>query len=155
MVAPHTSNWDFFVGLFVRRILDNFNPRYLAKKELFVFPLNGILRMLGGYPVERGKKTNFVDSIVEVFNKNENFVTTITPEGTRSYNPNWKSGFYYIAQKANIPILRVAFDFKTRTVWLDQLYVIHKSAEDTIFDFKRYFCQFQGKNKHDGVRCPE
>ena len=155
VVAPHTSNWDFVIGVFARKILPNFNPRYFGKKELFIFPFGYFFRWLGGYPVERGKHTNFVDQVVAVYNKKDAFCTTITPEGTRSYNPNWKSGFYHIAKKANVPILRVGFDFPSRTIHLDQLYEITKDYDQTLREFKQYFSQFTGKNKEDGVRWPE
>lgn len=155
VVAPHTSNWDFLVGLLIRRFTPGFNPKYLAKKELFVFPFGKIFRMLGGYPVERGKNTNFVDSVVKLYKDNEVFATTITPEGTRKKSSKWRTGFYYIAQKANIPIFRVGFDFGTKRVVLDKMYHITKSAEETVSEFKAYFSQFKGKNPEDGVSWPE
>lgn len=155
VVAPHTSNWDFFLGLFTRGILRNFYPRYLAKKELFVFPIGYVFRWLGGYPVERSKNTNFVDSVVNIYNSREEFVTTITPEGTRSYSPNWKTGFYYIAQKADIPIVRVGFDYSTKRVVFDTPRKINDSIENTIVEYKKYFSQFKGKNPKDGVIWPE
>lgn len=68
VVAPHTSNWDFLVGLLYRTITDGFNPKYIGKKELFVWPIGYLFRALGGFPVERSKNMNFVDSMVSVFN---------------------------------------------------------------------------------------
>lgn len=155
VVAPHTSNWDFPIGLLTRGILKGFNPRYLAKKELFFFPVGYLFRWLGGYPVERTKNTNFVDSVVSIYNSRENFATTITPEGTRSYHPKWKTGFYHIALKADIPIVRIAFDYATKRVVLDKAHKISASLEDTIIEYKKYFCQFKGKNEKDGVIWPE
>ena len=155
VVAPHTSNWDFLIGLLYRRYTENFNPKYLAKKELFVFPFGYIFRALGGYPVERGKHTNFVDSVVDVYNSRESFSTTITPEGTRKYSPKWRTGFYYIAKKAEIPILRIGFDYGTKTVFIDKPYSITKGVEETVAEFKEYFSKFTGKNPEDGVKWPE
>jgi 1-acyl-sn-glycerol-3-phosphate acyltransferase len=155
VVAPHTSNWDFFIGVLIRRFTKGFDPKYLAKKELFVFPFGILFRKLGGYPVERSKNTNFVDSIVDVYNSKEKFATTITPEGMRKYNKKWKTGFYYIAQKANIPLFRVAFDFGTKRVVLDELYYINKGVDETVVEFKKYFSEFKGKNPKDGVLWPE
>jgi 1-acyl-sn-glycerol-3-phosphate acyltransferase len=155
VVAPHTSNWDFFIGLFTRGILRGFYPRYLAKKELFVSPIGYIFRWLGGYPVERTKNTNFVDSVVDIYQSREQFVTTITPEGTRSYSPNWKTGFYYIAQKADVPVMRVGFDYGNKKVILDTPKKINDNLEDTIMEYKKYFSQFKGKNAKDGVIWPE
>ncbi|PCJ67750.1 MAG: acyltransferase [Bacteroidetes bacterium] len=155
VVAPHTSNWDFLVGLFYRKLTDNFNPKYLAKKELFVFPIGYFFRWVGGYPVERVKNTHFVDALVEVYNTNEEFITTITPEGTRSFNSKWKTGFYYVAKKANIPILRIAFDYGSKTLVIDDIYQVNKELDETIIDFKIWFSQYKGKNSENGVKWPE
>lgn len=154
VVAPHTSNFDFFIGVFTRRIL-GFDPKYVAKKELFVFPFGIFFKWMGGYPVDRSKNTNFVESIVELFKMNSNFIITLTPEGTRSYNPNWKTGFYYISRKAQVPILRVGFDYAQKRVVLDKLYYPGDSADECVAEFKQYFSQFKGKNPKDGVIWPE
>ncbi|MFT4523588.1 MAG: 1-acyl-sn-glycerol-3-phosphate acyltransferase [Bacteroidia bacterium] len=150
IVAPHTSNWDFMVGLCVRSIL-KFNPQYVAKKELFVWPIGGLFRKLGGYPVERSKNSNLVQSIVDIYNKEETFILTITPEGTRSKNDDWKTGFFHIAQQANVLILPVAFDYSTKTVVLGET----KRAEGDVHEFvdvlKSWFTQFKGRNPEDGV----
>ena len=101
--APHTSNWDFVwgcLGLWKLKV----KPNFLIKKEMFVFPLGGILKALGGMPVDRGKSSNMVDQVVEMFNQKDRFSLVITPEGTRKLTPHWKKGFYYIATKANVPI---------------------------------------------------
>lgn len=155
VVAPHTSNWDFLIGVLFRHYTDGFEPRYLAKKELFVWPIGYFFKALGGYPVERSKNTNFVDSLVHVFNTNEKFVTTITPEGTRKYNQKWKTGFYHIAKKANVPIVTVAFDYATKRVVFEDPYYITKELDETIIDFKKYFSQFKGKYPQYGPQWPE
>lgn len=103
-VAPHTSNWDFLVGkLFYTSI--GRNARFLIKKEWFFFPFNLLFNWLGGVPVDRHKRTSVTDQMVEIFNSREEFQLAITPEGTRKRAEEWKKGFYYIAQKANVPIL--------------------------------------------------
>ncbi len=155
VVAPHTSNWDFLVGILFRKYTENFEPMYLAKKELFVFPIGFFFRWTGGYPVERGKNTNFVDDVVSVFDKNEKFCTTIAPEGSRSYRKKWKTGFYYIAKNASIPILRIAFDYPSKTLVLDDLYYITKDADSTVIEFKEYFSKYKGKNPQNGIIWPE
>ncbi len=155
VVAPHTSNWDFPIGVLFRKFTPNFNPKYLAKKELFVFPFGYFFRWLGGYPVERSKNTNFVDSIVEAYNTNDSFITTITPEGTRSFSPEWKTGFYYIARQAEVPVVRVAIDYSTKRIIVAEPYTITKDLCDTVIEFKKYFSEFKGKNPEDGVKWPE
>ena len=152
VVAPHTSNWDFLVGLLYRAITDDFNPKYVGKKELFVWPIGYLFRALGGYSVERSKNTNFVDTMVSVYNSNEEFITTITPEGTRKFNEKWKTGFYYIAKKANIPVVKIGFDFKKKIIEINKPEYITKGVDETIKAYKNYFKQFEGKNPMDGVR---
>ncbi len=154
VVAPHTSNFDFFIGVFTRRIL-GFDPKYVAKKELFVFPFGYFFKWMGGYPVNRSKSSNFVDSVVELFNEKEEFIITLTPEGTRSYNEDWKSGFYYIAKKAQVPILRVGFDYSAKQVVLDKAIYVGESSAECILDCKKYFSQFKGKHPEKGVIWPE
>ena len=115
IVAPHTSNFDFILGVFVRGIV-GFNSKYLGKKALFKAPYGWFFRMLGGYPVDRSKTNNLVDQVVDIYNDHEEFVIAIAPEGTRKKVKEWKTGFYYIADKAKIPIVRCVFDRKRKRV---------------------------------------
>ena len=115
IVAPHTSNFDFIIGVLVRGIL-GFNSKYLGKKSLFKAPFGWFFRMVGGYPVDRSKSSNIVDQVVEIYNKHEEFVIAIAPEGTRKNVDEWKTGFYFIADKAKIPIIRCVFDWKGKQV---------------------------------------
>ncbi len=153
VVAPHTSNWDFLVGLGARAVLQ-FNPRYIGKKELFVWPIGWLFRKLGGYPVERKVNTNLVQSLTEIFNKEEEFILTMTPEGTRSYNDQWKTGFYYLAKNVQIPMVPVGFDYKTKRVVVHEPIFAEKPVEDLIYELKTWFSQFEGKNPELGVRKP-
>lgn len=115
MVMPHTCNFDFFIGLFCRGIID-LEMNFVAKKELFVFPFGYYFKSIGGEPLDRSGNKNKVDAIVEIFNKKEVFRLAIAPEGTRSKVNELKTGFYYIAHKANVPIIPVAFDYGTKTI---------------------------------------
>jgi 1-acyl-sn-glycerol-3-phosphate acyltransferase len=152
IVAPHTSNWDFFVGWSARNVI-GFYPNFLAKKELFNIPGVGLfLKFIGGVPVDRKKKTNLVDQVVELYQAKDAFIMTITPEGTRSYSPNWKTGFYRIAEKAQVPIVKIGFDYATKTVFVDKPYYTKGNMEEEIEEMKDYFRAFKGKNPEDGVR---
>ena len=112
-VAPHTSNWDFIVGkLFYTSI--GRNASFLIKKEWFFFPFNLLFDWLGGVPVDRSKRTSVTDQMVGQFNRRKEFQLAVTPEGTRKRVNDWKKGFYYIAQKANVPILMAYFDYKKK-----------------------------------------
>jgi len=151
IAAPHTSNWDFVVGEWVRSTL-RMKAWYIAKKELFVWPLGYLFRALGGYAVDRKKSSNTVDQIVHLFNTHDEFNITITPEATRSYNENWKTGFYSIALKANIPIQMAAYDYPKRTVTFAEPFFPSGNLEKDLVMIKDFFRQFKGKIPENGVR---
>jgi 1-acyl-sn-glycerol-3-phosphate acyltransferase len=113
--APHTSNRDFvlFLGLiFYLRA----NAHYMAKAELFVFPIGWFFRYCGGYPVDRKKSTGLVEQMVNAVKKEDKFILTIAPEGTRHHVTDWKRGFYHIAKGAGVPIVMAQVDGKHKTV---------------------------------------
>ncbi len=90
--APHTSNWDFPVGLLALWAL-GIRARWLGKKELFRPPLGWLLKLLGGIPVDRSRRNNLVEGVAEVFRREEEIAILITPEGTRGKAPYWRTGF--------------------------------------------------------------
>jgi 1-acyl-sn-glycerol-3-phosphate acyltransferase len=115
IVAPHTSNWDFLVGLQAMYAL-GIQGTFLAKDSLFKGPLGILMRWLGGVPVDRSKaKGDAVTQTVEVIREAECIIPVVAPEGTRKAS-RWKTGFYWIAHKAGVPILPVAFDYSVREV---------------------------------------
>jgi len=109
IVAPHTSNCDFLlmfpVGLLLKR-----RVKFMIKHSVFVGPVGSVLRWLGGIPVERSSRHNFVQQLVDEFEQAEEMVLIIAPEGTRSPVPEWKRGFYHIAHEAGVPIVRCFLD---------------------------------------------
>ncbi len=113
VVAPHTSNWDFTVGLFARFSM-GVKINFLAKNQLFFFPLGLLLKALGGAPVDRSKKSKTVEQVVEIFRSHDEFKLAITPEGTRGPVTRWKEGFYHIACQAQLPIVMVGPDYSTK-----------------------------------------
>jgi 1-acyl-sn-glycerol-3-phosphate acyltransferase len=121
VLGPHTSNWDFVIGNIAFQKY-KINARFLIKKELFFPPLGWLLRGLGGIPINRSKNTNFTDEAVKLFKENEELYLVFTPEGTRKYSPNWRKGFYFIAQKANVPIYIGYIDYKKKN-WRFSLFV--------------------------------
>lgn len=119
IVAPHTTNWDFIIGVLVRGIM-GFDSKFLGKKSLFKPPFGWFFRSMGGYPVDRSKSTNLVDQVVDIYDSKEEFAVAIAPEGTRKNVSDWKTGFYYIAHKAKIPIVRSKIDWtKKQVVFFD------------------------------------
>ncbi len=115
VVMPHTSTWDFIVGILIRPLLNMPECHYLAKKSLFDSKLGFLFYWLGGTPVDRSRNMGLVDQVVEKYEERERFGIAITPEGTRTLVPTLKTGFYHIASKANVPLVLGYFDFKTRT----------------------------------------
>ncbi|MDR0971576.1 MAG: lysophospholipid acyltransferase family protein [Bacteroidales bacterium] len=136
--APHTSMWDFVwgrLGLWQLGV----NVRFFIKKEMFFFPLGGILKALGGIPIDRKKSTKMVDQVVEMFNRSDRFCILITPEGTRKYTENWKKGFYFIAQKANVPIFLGYLDYEKKEGSGGKIFYPTGNYEEDILIIKDYY----------------
>lgn len=115
IVAPHTSNWDLFYGIILAYVL-KLDARYIAKKELFRGPFSSFLMTWSGaIPVDRSSHHHIVDQMASEFNKHENFVLALAPEGTRHKTDGWKSGFYRIALAAHVPILLAFIDYAKKT----------------------------------------
>lgn len=114
IVAPHTSNWDFLILLLVRTAL-RANVSYLAKDTLFRPPFGWFFRMTSGIPVERHAKKQMVHEIAKEFERRPHLWLAMAPEGTRSKADHWKSGFYFIALSAKVPVLLTAIDGPTKT----------------------------------------
>lgn len=115
IVAPHTSNWDFPVGVMAMYSL-GLRGTYLGKDSLFRGPLAPLMRFLGGFPVDRSAKSDVVMQTAQLIERSERITVVLAPEGTRKLTNRWRSGFYWIAQRSGIPILPVAFDFGTKSI---------------------------------------
>jgi len=144
VVAPHTSNWDFFIGVFVRGIM-RFKSNFLAKKSLFVGPLGRIMRSMGGQEVDRSQKGNMVEQVVEIFNQKEEFRIAIAPEGTRKKVDEWKTGFYHIARMAQIPLILTAFDWGKKEVRFSAPFYTGADMEKDMDEIKRFFSSAKGR----------
>ena len=111
--APHTSNWDFFLGLatiFIFRV----KARWLGKDAMFVGPLGFLLRTFGGVAVDRSHPQGVVGQMANELKQADQLVIMLAPSGTRKKMPHWKSGFYHIAHQANVPIVCGSLDFKNK-----------------------------------------
>lgn len=113
MMAPHTSNIDFVIGWLGYTSL-GVKSHFLIKKEAFKWYSSALIKAMGGIPVDRGRSSNVVLQVTEEFNNREKFIVTITPEGTRKLNRNWKRGFYFIALSAKVPIKMGFLDYKRK-----------------------------------------
>ena len=143
-LAPHTSNWDFIIGQLYSKSA-GMKSNFLMKKEWFFWPLGPIFRRMGGIPVWRSKKTSMTDNLAETAKKLQVFQLCITPEGTRKLNPEWKRGFYYIAQKAGIPILLYGVDYEKKLIRCTKTIVPNGDIESQMREIKEYFKEFKGR----------
>jgi 1-acyl-sn-glycerol-3-phosphate acyltransferase len=150
-VAPHTSNWDFVVGIAARSILRMKKTKFLGKGQLFRPPYGWIFRALGGYPVDRSSRQDMVKQVVALFNSHDHFILAIAPEGTRKKVAKLRTGFYYIAKAAGIPIIPTGFDFKKKEVVIGEpLY----PTEDINQDFNKlysFYGNIVGRNPELGL----
>lgn len=146
-LAPHTSNWDFLIGQLYMRA-EGMNINFLMKKEWFFWPLGPIFRHMGGIPVVRSRHTHMTSQLAAEADRRKSFRLCITPEGTRSPNPDWKKGFFYIAQEAGIPVLVYAIDFKRKLIECVHEFTpaAGDSADECIEKLKKYYAGFQGKH---------
>lgn len=144
-LAPHTSNWDFFIGQLYAHA-EGMRMNFLMKKEWFFWPLGPIFRKMGGIPVFRQKKSSMTDVLAETALRNDSFKLCITPEGTRSRNADWKKGFYFIAYKAGIPILLYGVDYKRRLIQCTKSIMPNGDIDTELPEIKQYFTEFQGKH---------
>lgn len=118
IAAPHTSNWDFYYCMLSMKVL-KVPMKFTIKKQWFRFPFNLIIKPLGGVPIDTTKtkkniKGGKVDLMAKLFDHYSNIVLMVTPEGTRSLNQKWKTGFYHIAKTANVPICLGYLDYKNK-----------------------------------------
>lgn len=145
--APHTSNWDFPLMLLVVLKL-RLQLYWMGKHTLFPFPFSGFMKWLGGIPIDRSKSHNVVNDIVLQFNDSEKFVVLVPPEGTRSKVTSWKTGFYHIANNANVPILMGYIDAKTKEGGLADFFYPTGDLEEEMKVIRAFYADKQGL-------CPE
>ena len=115
IAAPHSSNWDFVVGLCAKVGL-RLDVSWLGKHTLFRAPWGWLFRFWGGLPVDRRASNDTVASVVERFASRDKLLLTVAPQGTRTKGAKWKSGFWHIARGAGVPIVPIAFDWDARTI---------------------------------------
>lgn len=113
IAAPHTSWHDFYIGVLLRSVTQ-VKTNFVGKKELFRFPFGWFFRALGGAPINRGVNESKVEAIAKLFSEKAEFRMTLAPEGTREKVSEWKTGFYYIAKAANVPIIMFTLDFENK-----------------------------------------
>ena len=148
--APHTSGWDFPLGLFARAAVGR-KIKYLGKKSLFKPPLGWIMRALGGYPVDRTERKGLVDQVVDIYNSKEDFAIAIAPEGTRNKVDKFKTGFYYIAKGAGVPIIPVKMDYGRKVVEYCPPFYPTDDTEADLAYLWNYFKGVRGKHPDKSI----
>jgi 1-acyl-sn-glycerol-3-phosphate acyltransferase len=143
VVIPHTSNYDFPVGILLK-FAYKMEVGFIAKASLFKWPIAWIFKGLGGIPVDRKKTTGFIDAVVDKINTSEKFCTAIAPEGKRDKVNKLKKGYYYIAKGANIPIVYVKFDWKNKITAFDKPHMPAETVEEELEYAREYFKDTQG-----------
>lgn len=149
MVLPHTSWHDFYLGIFTRGIM-NMEMNFIGKEELFRLPFGYYFRWMGGAPIKRAGNLNKVDTIAKIFENHDEFRLAISPEGTRKKTSELKTGFYYIASQANVPIIPVAFDFGKKTVSFGKPLNTTANYENDLKILLNHFKGVKGKIPENG-----
>ncbi len=145
--APHTSNWDYIIGVF-GAMSANLSAKFLIKSEVFFFPVGPILKFFGGVPVERGKKSNLVDQLADFIRDKERIHLVFTPEGTRQRVNRWKTGFYNVAQKANIPMILCYLDYKKKEGGFGPVIYPSGNYKEDLKKIKRFYSSIHPKYPH-------
>jgi len=142
-VAPHTSNWDFVIGKLFYLAL-NRKSFFLIKNEWFFFPFNILFKAMGGIPVDRKKRLSITHQVAEEFKRRDSFHVAVTPEGTRKPVESWKRGFYYIAVKANVPIVLAFIDYSKKECGFFKLFHPTGDTENDIKYIKSLYKDVTG-----------
>lgn len=146
IAAPHTSNWDLPYTLMVAFVL-RLNVHWMGKASLFRFPFGGLMRWLGGIAVDRSKSTNLVVASANAITRaNGALQLIVPPEGTRSKTRYWKTGFYHIAQAAQVPIVMAYMDYANKVSGLGPVFVPTGDLEADMLTIKAFYAPFKGKN---------
>jgi len=151
VVYPHTSNWDFPIGLFGKWALD-LPFRWLAKDTLFRIPLLGKWFLaLGGQPVDRSAANGMIRAQAERMNAAPWYWLAITPEGTRGYRPHWKSGFYHLAVEAKVPLCLVYMDYPNKVLSVTDHVWLTGDQERDMAAIRAVYDGIQGKHPRNAA----
>ncbi|HSQ39013.1 MAG TPA: lysophospholipid acyltransferase family protein [Anaerolineales bacterium] len=145
--APHTSNWDFILMLALGFSL-RAKFQFMGKAELFRSPLGWFFRWCGGIPVERNKSVGLVEQMADRIQRSDHFILALTPEGTRDKVSEWKTGFYHIARKANIPIVLGFVDGVNKTVGVGSTINLTDDMQADIKTIQSFYAKMVGIRSH-------
>lgn len=144
--APHTSNWDFVIAMFVIMAL-GVRVSYMMKKEAFFWPFGALFMKLGGIPIDRKAATDVVEQVTQWYRDHEKVWVVITPEGTRAKVSRWKTGFLRIADSAKVPVCLVAWDYPSKTMHIGPVWPVSGDYEADLASIREYICtRYTGQN---------
>ena len=150
IAAPHTSNWDFVYGMGALKAM-NLKARFTIKKEWMRFPLKSLMTNLGALPIDRAKNADgtrkgTIEAIAELFIAQNELLLMIPVEGTRSRVEKWRTGFYYIALKAKVPIALGFMDFEKRECGIDKIMYLTGNFKKDMDEIMDFYKNIKGKN---------
>jgi len=145
IAAPHTSNWDFPLGILAAKAI-NLKVHWMGKHTLFRWPYGWFFRLIGGTPIQRDGGQNYIEQMSDLFEHSEQLVLALAPEGTRGKTDHWKTGFYYIASAANVPILMAYLDFGNKQVGTSKLFYPGEDIEADFAQIRQFYASRRGKN---------
>jgi 1-acyl-sn-glycerol-3-phosphate acyltransferase len=145
IAAPHTSNWDFPLGILVGKAI-KLEPHWMGKHTLFRRPFGWFFRALGGIPIHRGHSKNYIEQLADRFEHSDRLVLALAPEGTRSKTDHWKTGFHRIARAANVPIVMAYLDFGHKQVGIGDMFYPGSDVEADFERIRQFYKNRRGKN---------
>lgn len=146
IAAPHTSNWDFPITLAVAFAL-KIKIYWMGKTAMFRWPFGGLLRWLGGIPIDRSRSHNVVDQSIQAFQERDQLIMVVPPEGTRKKVSYWKTGFYHIARGAAVPIVLGFLDYRRKTGGIGPTFFPTGRIEEDMRQIRAYYATITGKRQ--------
>lgn len=146
VAAPHSSWWDGIWGLMFKVAL-GLDASFMAKRELFAWPLGSLLRRMGGIPIERSSAQGVVEQMVERFEGRDKLWLGIAAEGTRKPVKKWKSGFWHIARAAGVPVMAVYFHYPEKTIGLGPVFELTDDAAADVARIREFYRPWRGKHR--------
>lgn len=144
IAAPHTTNWDFPITLALAFSF-KCNVYWMGKDTLFKPPFGAIMKFLGGVPIDRSTSSNLVEQCIQAFGQNNKLVMVIPPEGTRKNVRYWKTGFYYIANGANVPIVMGFLDYKRKVGGIGHIFQPTGDIDTDMVEIQFFYANISGK----------
>lgn len=145
-LAPHTSNWDFVVGVAIL-LASSLKISFLIKHSLFIWPFSVFLRAIGGVPVNRRAAGGIVGDMIKHFATHDKMVLAIAPEGTRSSVKEWKVGFIHIANNAKVPIVPISLDYEKKLIEVGEPISLMGEVNQDLATVKAFYKGAKGKNR--------